>query len=170
MAFPWQPSFDACIKTIIKEEAVVKLNYQCSKFIEDIEKIKTYVKSFNKGPANYVSLYRGSVPIGIKLNNQCIDSTLSIIKFQTRDGNDTVPVFMLNNIPSKDAFVVVVDDIFDTGLTLDSVYKFMKSEGYTNVHYVVLHDNTKAVRCTEVTVRPYAINNTTGEWIVYPWE
>lgn len=169
MSNPWDPPRDVCDKTI-NQEVIVKLNYTCEQFNEDINTIKSYVKSLDKGVANFVSIWRGSAPMGIKLNNQCPDSTLSLIKFQTRDGNDEVPEFLLNNIPAKDSFVVVLDDIFDTGLTLEAVYKFMITEGYTNVFYVTLHNNTKAVRCTELTVKPYSVRNTTGEWIIYPWE
>lgn len=113
----------------------------------------------------FVSVHRGSLPIGVKLSNK-FNTPLSVIKFQTRDGEDKEPVFAINEIPSKDSKVIVLDDIFDTGLTLSKIKDFLSE--YTNVHYYVIHNNKAVEKVSDVEV--LACNDTNGEWVVYPWE
>jgi len=140
-----------------------KVYYNWENFELDVAKIHGELV---EGPTPYfVSIHRGSLPIGVKLSNK-FDTPLSVIKFQTRDGQDKEPQFVINEIPSKDSKVIVLDDIFDTGLTLSKIKEIMSD--YSNVHYYVIHSNTKADRVTDMNV--LACNSTTGEWVVYPWE
>ena len=80
-----------------------------------------------------VSIYRGSLPMGVHLSN-ALGCPMSIVKYQSRDGEDNKAEWILNLIhdeklrPTARFFphLIVVDDIYDTGYTMDRVIEFVK--------------------------------------------
>ena len=121
-----------------------------------------------------VSIYRGSLIMGTHVSN-VFDVPLSIVGFQTRDGNDKSPYWIHNatettNLgPYSDGQrILVVDDIYDTGYTMDSVINFVKiarnkPSAYPSVFGYCLFGkyNSKSI----VYSREHD-----GSWIVFPWE
>jgi len=67
---------------------------------------------------------------------------------------------------SSDMHVVVVDDVADTGATLDIVYQHLLSIGIPekNIEFCTVH----LKKTSKVTPRWYAA--ITDKWILYPWE
>ncbi len=143
-----------------------KVYYTASDFDRDINLIlERLAKEEN---IHLVSLYRGSLPLGVRLSN-ITSAPLSIIQFQTRDGNDSEPKLVVDKEIKPDECIVLLDDILDTGLTLQKTYEFMRKKypknkiiGFTlflNLQYNILLD-----WCT-------SLNFSEGEWIVFePWE
>ena len=148
-----------------------KIYYTWSDYSSDIEYI---TKIINEGKTTpyFVSIYRGSIPMGVHLSN-IYNTPLSIIKFQTRDGKkDVVPYWLINELPEtlgENEYVIVLDDIYDTGATLNAV-KTLLSENIdsSKVDYLTIHSNMNAVK--ETDLNPISLRATNGEWIVYPWE
>tara|TARA_Y100000361_G_scaffold153208_1_gene174460 strand:+ start:2397 stop:2864 length:468 start_codon:yes stop_codon:yes gene_type:complete len=149
--------------------------------MKEIEDNKVYYswKDYNKDMKaiewlkfdHVVAIYRGSLIMGTHVSN-VFDVPLSIVGFQTRDGNDKSPYWMHNaTLPldeSKEQRILVVDDIYDTGYTMDSVIEFVKKNrtrpsAMPEVYGYCLFGkyNSKGI----VYSREHD-----GSWIVYPWE
>lgn len=147
-----------------------KIYYSWTDYSDDIEFITRLFDEKNIIPY-FVSIYRGSLPIGVHLSN-IYNTPLSIIKYQTRDGekNDT-PYWLINELPgtlSQNEYIIVLDDIYDTGATLNSVKTLFDNTDNTKVKYLTLHSNMNAVKETELDI--ISIRQINGEWVVYPWE
>jgi hypoxanthine phosphoribosyltransferase len=142
-----------------------KLYYSWQSFDEDMKIIADYVKAWGRTPY-FVGLHRGSLPMAVKLSNH-FGTPMSIIKFQSRDGEDKEAQWVLNEIPSKFATVIVLDDILDTGKTLGKVNKLMTD--YQNVIYMTIYNNTRAKK-EDINIKVSNLRVSNGEWIVFPWE
>jgi|TARA_B110000263_G_scaffold32508_1_gene24684 hypoxanthine phosphoribosyltransferase len=121
-----------------------------------------------------VGVYRGSLGIATHVSN-VFKVPMSIVGFQTRDSEDKEPYWIHNATQSEHlgpyaegTTILVVDDIYDTGHTMNNVMDFVKKMrnkpsamptviGYClfgkvndrNIIYSQEHD---------------------GSWIVFPWE
>ena len=83
----------------------------------------------------------------------------------------TVQVFYKNKINSKSSKVfalftdenfIIIDDIVDTGETLE---KYKKIDIEEQAYYVTIHEHENC------TVKPdYSVLYKEDKWIVYPWE
>ena len=130
-------------------------------YTTDIEDISNNIKDLDN--LHLVSIYRGSLGIGAHLSN-ILDAPLSIVKFQSYDGEDK-KVELLHNAGIKELDnIVILDDIYDTGSTMKKVYDYFYKEcpkakissftiygkpGLARNNYTRLHSNN---------------------WIVFPWE
>ena len=117
-----------------------------------------------------VGIYRGSLGIATHVSN-VFKVPMSIVGFQTRDSEDKEPYWIHNATQSehlgpydKGSTILVVDDIYDTGHTMNNVMDYVEKMrnkpsaiGYClfgksndrNIIYSQEHD---------------------GSWIVFPWE
>ncbi|AEX70671.1 phosphoribosyltransferase [Corynebacterium diphtheriae] len=101
-----------------------------------------------------------SYSMGIKLSDAIN------VEFYT-DVNETLPDPVLleplldtNSIRGKK--VLVVDDVADSGRTLDLVLKLLENHG-AEVHSAVIYAKSRSI------VAPNYIWKRTDEWIVFPW-
>lgn len=117
-----------------------------------------------------VGIYRGSLPMAVHISNTR-DVPMSIVGFQTRDGTDKNPYWMHNaTIKTEDEVqkILVVDDIYDTGYTMNSVIEFIKRNrtrpsAMPKVYGYCLFGKQNAKEIV------YS-NEHDGSWIVFPWE
>ena len=67
---------------------------------------------------------------------------------------------------SSNMHIVVVDDVADTGVSLDIVYQHLRAIGipHKNIEFCTLH----LKKTSKVIPRWYA--TITDKWILYPWE
>jgi len=138
-----------------------KLYYDWNDHNSDIEQI-THM-DFNY--KHIISIYRGSLVIGTHLSN--IDNIpLSIIQFQTRDGNDKKPKFLLNLLPQdKEVDVLVIDDIVDSGKTMNVIKEFLIDlYPKCNFRFQTIFGNKGKNNDVEYLREQY------GKWVVFPWE
>ena len=70
-----------------------KYNYYYDEYYKDISDIASRYK--NLANIHIVGVYRGSLPIATHLSN-ALDCPMSIIKFQSRDGQDKKAEWLLN--------------------------------------------------------------------------
>ena len=71
----------------------------------------------------------------------------------------------LNGIAIEGKSVLIIDEVADSGTTLESVYKYILTLGPSELRTAVLHKKQKSI------FSPNYISETTGnEWIHYPWE
>jgi len=122
---------------------------------------------------NIVSIYRGSIPLGVKLSNQ-YNLPLSIIDYQTRDkvGNKTDPYWMKDAIQNGN--VLVIDDILDTGKTMIDVLKFIKDDK-KDLGDMFIHTIFKAKSNTNSSelekFGKFTFDYESDAWVIFePWE
>lgn len=143
-----------------------KLHYTWCDFEEDVKEIVEYFDGFDS--PHVVGIHRGSLPLAVKLSN-IFNNGMSIYKFQTYgDNNDKMPISLLHEFPSEGP-ILIVDDIYDTGNTLNSLRKML--EGYDNrLHFVTLTTNEKVTKPEAMGDRVYSCRDTNGEWVQFCWE
>ena len=141
-----------------------KILYSYEKYIEDLNLISPIMQDID----HIVAIYRGSLPMGVHLSN-LYDIPLSIIDYQTRDGDTKVPVLIKDMIsegnPKK---ILVLDDIYDSGLTMKIVKEHLESyDRWFNItpkfYYLTIYG--KENRDDVNYLREH-----TGEWINFWWE
>ena len=141
------------------------LHYTHEQYLDDLftirEEILTLVMRGHTN-INLIGLHRGSLPMAVHLSN-ILPAKMSIINFQTRDGDMKTPEFAINTIEQDDT-IIVLDDIYDSGHTIQEVKKMLEDmypEQY--VKPMVLFGKENEDDC-------YYVREHTGDWIVFPWE
>jgi len=144
-------------------------------YIKDIQAIVERVHMLvSRGHTPHlVGLYRGSLPMTTHLSN-ILPCEMSIIDFQSYDlpvgttkqfGVVKEPTWVVNRTQEFDT-LIVLDDIFDTGQTMEKVRAFLKKERPES--YVECHVLVGGKRAEEAEVFYYTKH--TGDWVVFPWE
>lgn len=144
---------------------VKKIPYTWAQYDKDIKNIITTLKTNEIKIDGVICIHRGGLPIGTSLSN-ILNVPLSIIKFQTRDGDDKEPYFILDEREDNGTYIIV-DDIIDSGLTINKILDYIDVENDER-EYVVsslfgYFEKTKQVKKV-ITIRE------TPGWIVFPWE
>lgn len=138
-----------------------KLYYTWEDYNEDLNAICNVIEvDCISSNSSVVAIYRGSLGIGAHISN-VMNMPLSILRYQTRDGQDDVPKMVIDNIKNGKP-IVVVDDICDTGKTMDDITSFLR-DNYPNSYLLritIFGNGTKSLYIREHT----------GEWVVFPWE
>ena len=122
-----------------------------------------------------VGIYRGSVGMASHISN-VRNVPMSIVGFQTRDGSDNEP-YWIHNATETDklkpyaegATILVVDDIYDTGHTMNQVMDFVKKSRTkpSTMPNVIGYCLFGRMGKTEPII--YSQEHD-GSWIVFPWE
>jgi len=122
-----------------------------------------------------VGIYRGSLGMAAHLSN-VRNVPMSIVGFQTRDGEDKKPYWIHNATTADTSWseldegqhILIVDDIYDTGHTMNNVQEFVKRERTkpstmprVSGYCLFGKENAKNI----VYSQPHD-----GSWIVFPWE
>ena len=107
-----------------------------------------------------VGIHRGSLGMAAHLSN-LTGLPMSIIKFQSYDGNDEKPILIWSEIADGDT-IFLCDDIIDTGNTIEKCIEFFKVKypGSEVYPMALMGSDKKYVYC-------YEHNH---EWIVFNWE
>ena len=111
-----------------------------------------------------VSLYRGSLPLGVKLSNQ-LQVPLSIIDYQSYDGASKKPELIKNAGITADDLLILVDDICDKGDTLRVVEEYIRGWFPNNVLLIY----TVVGSTKHPSHYNYSIEHE-NQWIVFPHE
>lgn len=135
-----------------------KIEYTWVEFEEDIQTIQFYVKHLKI--THLVTLYRGGLPLGVTLSNRC-KLPLSIIDYQSYDGNTGNPVLIKNAGIKDNDVVLLIDDIADSGRSIKASLELL--EGF-NVNVMTLYGNDKHNK-EWYYCRPH-----NKEWVTFPWE
>ena len=129
-----------------------------------------------------IGIYRGSLGMAAHVSN-LRDVPMSIVVFQTRDGKDKSPYWMHNALPevsigeySESMSILIVDDIYDTGTTMNKVMDFVRKERtkpspMPNIIGYCLFGNEDATNNREFESTNVVFTHPhDGSWIVFPWE
>jgi hypoxanthine phosphoribosyltransferase len=136
-----------------------KTYYDWIDYAHDIKEVKDL--EFD----HVVGIYRGGLPMAVHISN-VFEVPMSIVGFQTRDGEDEEP-YMIHKSEDVPTQLLVVDDIYDSGRTMNKVIKFL-SHYSARMHNSRIQgfclfgkDNDLNVSCANIH---------DGSWIVFPWE
>jgi len=143
-------------------------NYFYDEYYQDMVKLVERFK--NISDPHVVSIYRGSLPMGVHLSN-ALKCPMSIVKYQSRDGKDEKAEWILNLIhdeslrktPRFYPHLIVVDDIYDTGKTFRAVLNLSEFENNPNYNCIALFGNENDDKVNYLHEQLY-------RWIVFPWE
>ena len=138
------------------------VKYTFEQYKEDLNRIAPLMENID----HIIAIYRGSLPMGVHLSN-IYDIPLSIIDYQSRDGNSSEPVMIKNNFDGERVYnnVLVIDDILDSGLTMDKVTKFLY-DGWAvkpKLNYLTIYGKENIYDVDY-------LHEHTGEWIEFWWE
>ena len=141
-------------------------NYYYDQYYNDVAILK---ERYDKIPdPHIVSIYRGSLPLGVHLSN-VLNCPLSIVKYQSRDGEDHKAEWLLNLTSDKKLHpkffpeLIVVDDIYDTGETFRAVLNLPEFKDNPNYRAIALFGNPNEDGVLYLNEQVY-------RWIVFPWE
>ena len=150
-----------------------KTYYEWNDYVTDINSFSDMVtyncsidNDVSKGvnpKSSIVSIYRGSLGMGSHLSN-VLDLPLSVLQYQTRDGNDEVPKMVINTITNGEP-IIIIDDIVDSGKTMRDVTNFLAKEYPDSYLLRIAIFGSEKHRSTSMYCREH-----TGDWIVFPWE
>lgn len=143
---------------------IVKVRYSYNDYIEDLNQMQPIMENIE----HIIAIYRGSLPMGVHLSNM-YNIPISIIDYQSRDGETELPYLMKDALSKTDSSkVLVLDDIYDSGLTMKVVKDYLESyDRWFNItpkfHYMTIYGKEN----------PHGVNylrEHTGDWIEFWWE
>jgi len=141
-------------------------HYYYEQYTKDIRLLVEQLEKLSR--PHIVGVYRGSLPIATHLSN-VLKCPMSIIRFQSRDGDDTKPEWILNNLDISATWktpgetIIVIEDIYDTGHTLRAIQQMDELKNHPDVIY-------KALFGSKNDDGVVFLNDRMSEWIVFPWE
>jgi len=143
-----------------------KYNYYYDEYYKDITDIASRYKNISN--IHIVGVYRGSLPIATHLSN-VLECPMSIIKFQSRDGEDQKAEWMLNLTNDKSLHpkffpkLIVIDDVYDTGKTFRAIKELPEFKSNPDYSLTALFGNANEDGVSYLHEQLF-------RWIVYPWE
>jgi len=146
-----------------------KLIYTWEDYTADMKIIQKKIETIDR--PHLVSLYRGSLPMGVHLSN-VMKLPLSIIDLQTRDGNGGDPKIIKNAGIDATCTLVILDDIYDKGLTMNKAKEMLHRERpYAKIVGITLHNNSEMAHLHKRYDNwVFSLNDSKGKWVSYPWE
>ncbi len=113
--------------------------------------------------AHVITLYRGGLPLGVMLSNR-YGINLSILDYQSYDGNSK-DVRLMKNAGIKDNEILyIVDDIADTGNSIEKSLEFLHKTFPNNEVRIF----TIVGRKHNPPEWKYSIEY--KNWCIFPWE
>lgn len=133
---------------------------------EDIVKLKDFIK--NQDIDHIVTLYRGGLPIGVRLSNEC-DLPLSVIDYQSYKGkiqeNSTSISLMKDAGLNDSSHILLFDDIADTKKSIITSLELLRINNYHDVSVMTIYGNQDSYQDWNY------LREHNKEWVYFvPWE
>ena len=157
-----------------------KIYIQAQDLLEDSFRLADAVKSDGFEPTFIVALWRGGAPIGLAIQEffayHGVETDHILVRTQSYSGienqSDQVVIYGINylikNLSSEDK-VLIVDDVFDTGKTIDAIVEDMKKRLKLNmpqdVRVAVPYFKPKRNKTERL---PDYYLHVTDDWLIYP--
>lgn len=142
------------------------------KFDEDIAEFITYLDNhgFNGENTVILGLKRGGFPTATALSNKT-NIPVSTVAFQTRDGEDVKPNFLEPEMIANATRVIIPDDIYDSGLTVETVIDHLENRFAIPRSHIAgcFHYGSDKMPTTKLQYYR-VIEPSNGAWICFPWE
>jgi len=141
----------------------------------DIAKCKKQLRKYKGHIDCIVCILRGgAVPATIASN--ILDVPVYYLEFRSYIGTKQSSTIEYKDYSVgssiKDKRLLIVDDIFDTGKTIECAKKVLQRKKPKSIDVFVLVTKDKEVLLNKATVVPYSYMLTcpVGTWAIYPWE
>ena len=145
---------------------IEEIRYSWQEFDRDILLIIKQIYDSGWMPQFIVGIKRGGLVPAVSLSHK-MHLPLSVISCQLRDGKEELDPLEVINLP-KDARLLVVDDICDSGKTLEKVFYSLKKD-FPNVRACSLFYNIRQNFLSDYKARKIDRDYERG-WIIFPWE
>lgn len=154
------------------------IRYQWSDVEGDIASllshIEDYLNSSNEQSGIIVGIHRGGLVPAVMLSH-ALDLPMKSLEWQTRDQGQNMNYLELERIlfnRPTDSVVLFVDEIADSGETINSIQKHIdeyisKYRLPVKAYYVVLVQRT-ACRLDVPVLSARTLDS--GDWVYFPWE
>lgn len=132
-----------------------------------------YINALNLGSSCVLGIKRGGLPPATMISNHC-GIPISLVTYQTRDGEDTVPVFLEPRIIENSDTIILIDDILDSGKTIANIVSQLRNsfphKELIGIFYYANKETYSALSMT-IKIDKWNVDKiSNGEWIVFPWE
>ena len=143
----------------------MKIEYKFEQFLKDVENLSNQIKKYN--PDCLIPIARGGLTLGHflgeKLNIRDVFA-INSIHYEKDKKLDYLKIKNIPNLTNKKR-VVLIDDISDSGETLEGVIKVIKNR-YPNIELKVA---TIFYKSTSKVIPDFKIREN-REWILFFWE
>lgn len=96
-------------------------------FENDIDLFKKFIKEHKFDENSIIlALKRGGFTTSCTLSNR-LNIPLSVVSYQTRDGNNALPKFLESEMITSDMKIIIPDDIYDSGKTIETIVEYLTS-------------------------------------------
>lgn len=145
-----------------------QLVYSWKNFDHDILYLGRQLHASDWIPDYIVGVKRGGLIPAIKLSH-LLNKPLIMMSCQLRDSDDTeVRLYEVEEIP-KDKKILIVDDICDSGLTLQKIMAELSIKEFSQIKTCSLFYNTS--QSFKIDYKARTINRLEdSSWIIFPWE
>jgi hypoxanthine phosphoribosyltransferase len=143
-----------------------EIRYSWEEFDKDILLIIKQIYDSRWMPQFIVGIKRGGLVPAVSLSHK-MHLPLSVISCQLRDGKEEFYPLEIVDLP-KDARLLVVDDICDSGKTLEKVFYSLKKD-FSDIKTCSLFHNIRQRFCSDYKARKIDRDYESG-WIIFPWE
>jgi len=150
---------------------VEKTYMSWEKFDADIIEFISYLGKHNfKDDAVIIALKRGGFPTAAALSNK-MDIPVSVVSFQTRDGDDVTPQFLEPELIKNASKIIIPDDIYDSGLTVETLIKELQSQFDIPLENMVGLFHYGSDNLPQTKLKFYRVlDSNEGKWVVFPFE
>jgi len=141
--------------------------YTWEQFSKDVKLLVRRVKYAKVQPKSIIGIARGGLVLGVALSHK-LKAPLTIIStssYQSKQKLDTI-VFNTSFCRPLENPVLVVDDICDSGRTLDLVLTHVKTFGFDVYSAVLFYKEASYIKPTWYL---HKINKS-EQWVKFPWE
>ena len=142
-------------------------HYGKEDFINSLNKIINQIKNSNWSPNVIFSINRGGCIPGIYLSHQ-LNLKHKVIDIQLRDGNKSPDLKIINENFKEFDNILLVDDINDSGKTLNIIYSLYK-DSLKNIYNATLIYNEESIVKTNFYGKKIK-RSEDFNWYVFPWE
>ena len=150
---------------------VEKIYMSWDKFDDDINEFIEYLKTYEfDNDSVIIALKRGGFPTATALSNK-MNIPVSVVAFQTRDGEDVIPQFLEPELLKTAKRIIIPDDIYDTGLTVETLVKELEIQFGKNLINIAGVFHYASEKIVDSRLKFYrTLNSNKGKWVVFPWE
>ena len=142
-----------------------EINYTWNKFETDIAKLIRRIKDAKFKPNTIVGIATGGLPMGVKLKNKLGVPLLIISTASYEHKKQGQLIFNASFTRPIKSPVLVVDDICDTGHTMETVCSYLSSMGLTVKSGSLFYKEHSVFKPTWTINK---VNN--NAWIKFCWE
>lgn len=154
----------------------VKEYFSWTDFRHAVTELGNDITASGYDPDYIVSIGRGGNMPATMLSHQLDTPYRSVLASYYEDKETTDSVDIVDDmVDDVDGDILVVDDIYDTGSTLNRVVEYLEEKtGATEIRTATLHtkpgDPPEEETGEEWIDRPDHFVEETERWVVYPWE